>query len=79
MIIDLQAVTEETHVHEVLDQDWWRATDPNQQVLGFGCPLQVDVKVSKVADKFLVDGTLAGAVKVRCDRCLEAFDLSIWS
>ena len=79
MIIDLQAVTEETHVHEVLDQDWWRATDPNQQVMGFGCPLQVDVKVSKVADKFLVDGTLAGAVKVRCDRCLEAFDLKLKS
>ena len=79
MIIDLQAVTDETHVREVLDRDWWKVADPNQQVLGFACPLQVDVKVSKAGDKFLVDGTLAGVVKVRCDRCLETFDLGVKS
>lgn len=79
MIIDLQAVTEETRVQEVLNQDWWRGTDPSQQVLGFACPLQVDVKVSKAADKFLVDGTLAGWIRVRCDRCLEPFELEVKS
>jgi uncharacterized protein len=79
MIIDLQNVTEETRLHEVLDQDWWQTTDPSQQVLGFGCPVQVDVKVCKAADKFLVDGTLAGRVKLRCDRCLESFDLELKS
>jgi uncharacterized metal-binding protein YceD (DUF177 family) len=79
MIIDLQNVTEETHVHEVLDRDWWQMTDPSQQVLGFGSPIEVDVKVSKAADKFLVDGTLKGRVKVRCDRCLEPFDLEVKS
>jgi len=79
MIIDLQTVTEETRFQEVLDLDWWHVTDPRQQVLGFGCPLQVDVKVSKAADKFLVDGTLSGGVKVRCDRCLEPFDLELKS
>jgi uncharacterized protein len=79
MIIDLQNVTEETHVHEVLDRDWWQMTDPSQQVLGFGSPIEVDVKVSKAADKFLVDGTLTGRVKVRCDRCLEPFDLEVKS
>jgi len=79
MIIDLQAVTEETHVHEALDPSWWKVTDPSQQVLGFGCPLQVNVKVSRAADKFLVDGTLAGKVKIRCDRCLEVFDLELKS
>ena len=79
MIIDLQTVTEETRVREVLAQDWWQVSDPSQQVLGFGCPLQVDVKVSKAADKFLVDGTLSGEVIVRCDRCLEPFDVKLES
>jgi len=79
MIIDLQTVTEETHLHEVLGRDWWHMSDPSQQVLGLGCPLQVDMKVSKAADKFLLDGTLSGGVKVRCDRCLEPFDLELKS
>jgi uncharacterized protein len=79
MIIDLQTITEEKHVHEVLDRDWWQMPDPSHQVLGFGSPLQVDVNVSKTADKVLLDGTLSGGVKVRCDRCLEPFDLDLKS
>lgn len=76
MIIDLQAVTDEIRVREVLDRDWWQS-DPDHQVLGLGGPLQVDVRVAKAADKFLVDGTLAGRVRVRCDRCLEPFDFVV--
>jgi len=77
MIIDLQTLTEETYVHEVLDLDWWQMPDPSRQVLGFGCPLHVDMKVSRAADKFLLNGTLSGGIKVRCDRCLEPFDLEV--
>lgn len=79
MIIDLQAVADETHVHEMLDQGWWKVTDPSQQVLGLEGPLQVEVKVSKAADKFLVEGTLEGKVRIRCDRCLEAFGMELKS
>lgn len=76
MIIDLQAVSDEVQVHEVLDRDWWQS-DPSQQIQGLGSPIEVDVTVSKAADKFLVDGNLSGKVTVRCDRCLEPFDLEL--
>ncbi len=74
MIINLQTIAEETHFDETLPQEWWRASDPSQQVVGLNGPLEVYIKVSKAADKFLVDGTLSGRLRVRCDRCLEAFD-----
>jgi uncharacterized protein len=79
MIINLQTITEETHFDEVLPQEWWQAGDPNQQVLGLSGPLEVHIKVSKAADKFLVGGTLSGRVRVRCDRCLEVFDWELKS
>jgi uncharacterized protein len=77
MLIDLQSVAEETHVRETLAQDWWNVLDRGQQVLGFSRPLQVHIKISRAADKFLVDGAFYGGLKVRCDRCLEPFDLDL--
>jgi uncharacterized protein len=76
MIIDLQAVSDETRVHEVMDREWWQS-DPGEQILGFASPLVVNVKVSKAADKFLLDGSLSGLLKVRCDRCLKPFDFEL--
>jgi uncharacterized protein len=79
VIINLQTITEETHLDETLPQEWWQAGDPSHQVLGLSGPLEVHLKVSKAADKFLVEGTLSGRVRVRCDRCLEAFDSELRS
>lgn len=77
MLIDLQTVLEETHVHETLARDWWTVTDCGQPVLGLSRPLQVDVRISRAVDKFLLDGGLYGGLSVRCDRCLEPFDLNL--
>lgn len=77
MLIDLQSVTEETCIRETLTQDWWRFVDRGRQVLGFSRPLDVHVKISKAADKFLLYGALHGGLSVRCDRCLEPFDLEL--
>jgi uncharacterized protein len=79
MMINLQTVTEETHIHKTLPQEWWQVSDPSQQVLGLSGPLEVHIKVSKAAEKFLVEGTLSGHLRVRCDRCLEAFDSQLKS
>lgn len=73
MIIDLQAITEETEFSEVLEQGWWQPRDEDDQILGLDAPLRVRAKVSKAADKFLVHGTIRGGIRIRCDRCLEPF------
>ena len=73
MLIDLQAITEETEFSEVLDEGWWQPGDEQDQVLGLDAPLRVRAKVSKVGDKFFVHGTIRGGIRIRCDRCLEPF------
>lgn len=77
MLIDLRSVGQESRFQETLGQDWWKVTDRGQQVLGLSRPLEARINVSRVSDKFLVEGTLSGGLKIRCDRCLESFDLAL--
>lgn len=80
MFIDLKTIsTEPLEITEVLDRNWWQASIEDAPVLGFASPLRVEVKVSKVGDKYVLAGRLSGAVFLKCDRCLEAFrsDLEI--
>jgi uncharacterized protein len=79
MIIDLQAVTEETEFSKVLEEGWWQPGQKDDQILGLDAPLHVTVKVSKAVDKFLVKGALRGSMRIRCDRCLEPFHREIRS
>jgi uncharacterized protein len=73
MIIDLQAITEETEYSDVLREGWWQPDPGDEQILGLDGPLRVRAKVAKAVDKFLVHGTIHGGVLIRCDRCLEPF------
>jgi len=73
MIIDLQAITEEMEFSEVLQEGWWQPRNGDDQILGLDAPLRVRAKVSKAVDKFLVQGTIRGGVRIRCDRCLEPY------
>jgi uncharacterized protein len=78
MILDLKGIVEDTEVSEVLERDWWHPGE-NDPVLGIGSPLQVSIKVTRVGDKFLLDGKLTGGIMVRCDRCLDAFHRDVES
>ncbi|MGD2124970.1 MAG: DUF177 domain-containing protein [Desulfobacteraceae bacterium] len=73
MIIDLRTIPEETRISEVLKEEWWCPDGHEDQVLGFETPLQVDLKVSRVGDKYVLNGKISGGVQIRCDRCLEPF------
>jgi uncharacterized protein len=73
MIIDLRTLPEEARFSEVLDETWWSPEGPEDPILGLDKPLKVSVQVSKVGDKYLLDGRLSGGAQLRCDRCLEAY------
>ncbi|RLB35617.1 MAG: hypothetical protein DRH11_02215 [Deltaproteobacteria bacterium] len=73
MIIDLKNITEELLVKKALDRDWWVVQDEDDQILGLETPLELDIKVSRAGEKYLIKGEIAGGVRVRCDRCLEPF------
>jgi len=79
MLIDLHSISEETEFNEVLEEGWWQPAPGNDQILGLDGPLRVKVKVSKAVDKFLIKGAIRGAVRIRCDRCLEPFHRDVKS
>lgn len=79
MLIDLLAISEETEFNDVLEEGWWVPAPGDDQILGLDGPLRVKAKVSKAADKFLVHGTIHGAIRIRCDRCLEPFRKEVQS
>ena len=79
MLIDLQTISEPTEFNEVLEEGWWHSALGDEQVLGLDGPLRLKVKVSKAADKFLVQGMIHGAIRIRCDRCLEPFQKNVKS
>jgi uncharacterized protein len=72
MILDLKGILEETEVSQVLERGWWHPSE-NDPILGIDTPLHVRIKVTRVEDKFLLDGKMTGGVMVRCDRCLDSF------
>jgi len=75
MIIDLRAVTAEaeSRVSELLDREWWGGSDADDPIIGLDSPLQVNVRVFKAGNKFVLSGSLSGGLQVRCDRCLETY------
>lgn len=73
MIIDLRTIAEESRVSEVLDDDWWFNGVQDDTILSLDTPLRVSVQVSKVGDKYVLNGVIYGGLQVTCDRCLEAY------
>jgi len=73
MIIDLRTITQESRVSEVLDEDWWSKGVQDDTILSLDKPLRISVQVSKVADKYVLNGDISGGLQVTCDRCLGAY------
>jgi uncharacterized protein len=73
MIIDLRTLPEEARFSEVFEETWWSPEGPEDPILSLDRPLKVNVQVSQVGDKYLLDGHISGGARVRCDRCLEAY------
>lgn len=75
MIIDLKTVLHGPRQFDfALDPDWWKNTEEDDQILGLAGPLTVSIKISQAGSKYLIEGRMAGCLRIRCDRCLEPFE-----
>ncbi len=80
MIIDLRTIPHGPRSFDFsLDKDWWRSDKTNDPVLALDTPLQVKIKTCEAGDKYVLDGSLSGTVRVRCDRCLEPYQRDLKS
>jgi uncharacterized protein len=74
MIIDLKTVLHTPrHFTFTLGADWWKAYMENDQILGLDSPLEVHIGISKVGNKYALDGRFSGHFQIICDRCLEPY------
>jgi uncharacterized protein len=79
MNIDLRTISSEgaKHLELILEDGWWQQDKQDDQIEGIAKPIVSKVDIYKAGDKFVLEGDMAGAVSVRCDRCLAAFEKGI--
>ncbi|MBU2497299.1 MAG: DUF177 domain-containing protein, partial [Proteobacteria bacterium] len=73
MIIDLGTIPEETQIREVYQKEWWDLGKQDDKIQSLVSPLQVQLKISRAGDKFVLKGGISGGFQVVCDRCLQPF------
>ena len=74
MIIDLKTITGAPRRFDfALEPEWWLSDDDTGQVLGLDGPLACQMDIARAGIKYIIDGTLVGAIFSVCDRCLETF------
>jgi len=78
MIVDLQNISRSPRQFDLTFQpDWWREGSGDIQIRGLEGPLSVQLTVSRNGERFVMNGRLAGKLRLVCDRCLETYRFSL--
>jgi len=78
MIIDLRHILDEPRQFEfTFHPGWWQDVEGNDQIMGLEGPIVVSGTIRKEGDNYALDGELQGQLKIRCDRCLEPYQLPL--
>lgn len=79
MIIDLRTILQESpkHFEVCLEKGWWKPEDQDDPIIGISVPITARVDIRKTGEKYILEGDMAGSVKIRCDRCLKPYDNEI--
>jgi uncharacterized protein len=74
MIIDLRTILDSPQNYKfTLEAGWWGNEETDVQILGLEGPLKVQITISRVGSKYVVNGHLSGWARLRCARCLEPY------
>ncbi len=78
MIIDLQSISRSPrHFNLTCQSDWWRKSEDDVRVQGLEGPLIVQVSVSREDKRYVMNGRLAGKLRLVCDRCLDTYTFAL--
>lgn len=74
-IIDLKTIPDrgEKHFSCTLDREWWSPGKEDYQIESIETPIIAGFSICRVESKYVLDGTLKGALRVICDRCLDSY------
>lgn len=75
LYIDLESIVREPLVLDVrLAPDWWtEEADERDAMLGFNGPLVAHLEISRAGKRYVLQGSMEGEVRLRCDRCLDEY------
>lgn len=81
MIVDLKSIPGKgVKTFELsLDRNWWIPDRYDDNIDSFESPVKVRIEIYRVDNKFVLNGTLRGTLRIICDRCLELFSQEIKS
>ena len=72
MMINLETIPKDGYNFDfTLEPAWWQNDD--SQILGFDSPFKVHICISRAGNDYVLDGRMAGRLKIRCDRCLGPY------
>jgi len=79
MIIDLKTIPPDSpkHFEFCLEKGWWNPEGQDDKILGISDHLTARVDIYKAGEKYILEGDMAGPVKICCDRCLAVYDFGI--
>lgn len=75
MIIDLRTVSRSPcRFRFSMTTDEWEIREETEPVLGLATPITLDGTVSSKGERYLVEASMSGRLRLRCDRCLEPYE-----
>lgn len=79
MRVELRHISDEPrHFDFTFQPGWWECMEGDDQVvMGLESPIIVWMSIRKEGTYFALDASLKVHIKVRCDRCLEPYTLSV--
>jgi uncharacterized protein len=76
--IDLRSIPESgEHRRFRIEPEEWRPADEEEEGVAPAGPMEFEAHIQRTGRKILLDGSLHGRVRVRCDRCLELFERDV--
>jgi uncharacterized protein len=75
MLIDLKSIPGEgiKKFEFTLSRDWWAPAENNDQIKEIESPINVQIEIYRVGQKYVLKGVFKGALRIVCDRCLDSY------
>lgn len=74
MIFDLKSAFEKpVELNLTFPPEWWKGDKYDDPILGLDSPLYAHIYIKRAGERYVLEGNISGRLRLRCDRCIEAF------
>jgi len=78
MIFDLKNASEKpVELNLTFPPEWWEADEYNDPILELDSPLDAYIYIKRAGERYVLEGSISGGLKLKCDRCTEIFHFDL--